>query len=329
MKYFVTGATGFIGGVVARQLREAGHEVVALVRNPAKAVPLSALGVTLAQGDVTDRESLRQPMSGVDGVFHIAGWYKLGVRGDARKEGYAINVQGTLNVLETMRELKIPKGVYTSTVAINSDTKGKLVDEAYRYDGSHLTEYDRTKWMAHWRIAEPMAQAGLPLVTVMPGVVYGPDDPSNIGGTFRDYLQRRFPLVPTATYCWAHVEDTARAHLLAMEKGKAGESYIVAGHVHTLGEALETAATITGIPVSRIRLPGAMIKATAKLSSMAEKVLPLPDMYRSETLRASGGVSYIGDNRKARQELGFAPRSLHEGLKTTLAYEMAKLGLKQ
>jgi nucleoside-diphosphate-sugar epimerase len=329
MNYFVTGATGFIGGVVARQLREAGHEVVALVRNPQKASALSALGVTLAHGDVTERESLRQPMRGADGVFHIAGWYKLGALGEAKKQGYAINVEGTCNVLEVMRDLGIAKGVYTSTLAINSDTRGKLVDESYRYDGPHLTEYDRTKWLAHWRIAEPMAKAGLPLVTVMPGVVYGPDDPSNIGGTFRDYLQRRFPLIPMATYCWAHVEDTAKAHLLAMEKGQVGESYIVAGPVHTLGEALDTAATITGIPASRIRLPGTMIKATAMLSSVLEKVLPLPETYHSETLRASGGVSYIGDNRKARQVLGYTPRPLHEGLMTTLAYEMAKFGLKQ
>ena len=329
MNYFVTGATGFIGGVVVLQLREAGHGVVALVRNPQKAGALAALGVTLAQGDVTDRESLRLPMTGVDGVFHIAGWYKLGVLGEERKQGYAINVEGTCNVLEVMRELGIPKGVYTSTIAINSDTKGKLVNEQYRYDGSHLTEYDRTKWLAHWRIAEPMTKAGLPLVTVMPGVVYGPEDTSNIGGTFRDYLQRRFPLIPTATYCWAHVEDTARAHLLAMEKGRVGESYIVAGPVHTLAEALDTVATITGIPASRIRLPGVMIKATAALTSVVEKVLPLPEIYRSETLRSSAGVSYIGDNRKAREELGFNPRPLHEGLTTTLAYEMAKLGLKQ
>ncbi len=329
MNYFVTGATGFIGGVVARQLREAGHEVVALVRNPRKASALSALGVTLAQGDVTDRDSLRRPMTGVDGVFHIAGWYKLGVLGDEKKQGYAINVEGTCNVLEVMRELGIPKGVYTSTIAVNSDTKGNLVDERYHYDGPHLTEYDRTKWLAHWRVADPMAKAGLPLVTVMPGVVYGPDDPSNIGGTFQDYLQRKFPLIPTATYCWAHVEDTARAHLLAMEMGKVGESYIVAGPVHTLAGALDTAATITGIPASRIRLPGVMIKATAALAGILEKVLPLPETYRSETLKASGGVTYIGDNRKARQELGYTPRSLREGLKTTLAYEMAKLGLTQ
>ncbi len=97
MKYFVTGATGFVGGRVARQLAAAGHTVTALVRDPAKAQDLAALGVTLARGDVTDKESLRAPMTGADGVFHIAGWYKVGVK-DTRP-GAAINIQGTQNVL--------------------------------------------------------------------------------------------------------------------------------------------------------------------------------------------------------------------------------------
>ena len=101
MKYFITGATGFIGGRLARQLREAGHEVVAVVRNPAKAQDLAQLGVTLHQGDVTDKESMRKPMSGVDGVFHVAGWYKVGVRD--KSQAYAINVEGTRNVLELMK----------------------------------------------------------------------------------------------------------------------------------------------------------------------------------------------------------------------------------
>src|SRR5688572_19597821 len=113
MHYFVTGATGFVGGRVARQLVAAGHTVNAVVRTPAKAQDLAALGVRVSAGDVTDKESMRAPMTGVDGVFHIAGWYKLGVRDKSDAE--AINVQGTRNVLELMRELRIPKGVYTST----------------------------------------------------------------------------------------------------------------------------------------------------------------------------------------------------------------------
>src|SRR5579883_2610941 len=228
MKYVVTGATGFVGGRVVQQLLEAGHHVTVIARNPAKAGELAAQGVRVLAGDVTDRASLRAPMEGADGVFHIAGWYKIGVKD--KSQGAAINIEGTRNVLETMRELGIPKGVYTSTLAVNSDTHGHLVDETYRYYGPHLSEYDRTKWVAHYEVAEPMMRDGLPLVVVMPGVVYGPGDTSSIRATFVQYLKRKLPLLPKGTaFSWAHVDDIARGHILAMESGKPGEEYIIAG----------------------------------------------------------------------------------------------------
>src|SRR5260221_8610113 len=172
MKYFVTGATGFVGGQVARQLAADGHQVIALVRNSAKAKDLADLGVTLVKGDVTDKASMRAPMTGVDGVFHIAGWYKIGVRD--KSDGQKINVDGTRNVLELMKELDIPKGVYTSTVAVFSDTHGQIPDETYRYDGPHLSEYDRTKWLAHYEVADPMIEAGGTLVLFLTGLVERP-----------------------------------------------------------------------------------------------------------------------------------------------------------
>src|ERR1700680_2266655 len=165
VKYFVTGATGFIGGRVASQLALAGHSVVALARTPSKAHDLVKSGVIVHAGDIANKESLRAPMTGVDGVFHIAGWYKIGMRDPS--PGRIINVEGTRNVLEMMKELRIAKGVYTSTLAINGDTHGKLVDESCRAGGPWLSEYDRTKWVAHYEIAEHMMRAGLPLVIVM------------------------------------------------------------------------------------------------------------------------------------------------------------------
>ncbi|MBV8172635.1 MAG: NAD-dependent epimerase/dehydratase family protein, partial [Candidatus Eremiobacteraeota bacterium] len=195
MRYFVTGATGFVGGAVARQLVQAGHAVIALARDPSRARHLTKLGVTIASGDVTDAASLRAPMTGVDGVFHIAGWYKIGERD--RSPGAAINIEGTRNVLTVMKQLEIPKGVYTSTLAVNGDTHGALVDESYRTTGGPwLSEYDRTKWVAHHEVAEPMMRGGLPLVIVMPGAVYGPNDPSALGDMLRMYLKRRLPLTP-------------------------------------------------------------------------------------------------------------------------------------
>jgi len=324
MKYFLTGGTGFIGGRLARQLVQGGHQVVAVVRDPDKAPDLAELGVTLFRGDVTDKESLRRPMSGVDGVFHIAGWYKVGVRD--KRPGQLINVTGTRNVLELMQELGIAKGVYTSTLAINSDTRGRLVDESYRYHGPHVSEYDRTKWAAHYEVAEPMISAGLPLVIVMPGATYGPGDTSMVHTLLTQYLQRRLPVIPQqSAYCLAHVEDIARAHWLAMEKGVPGETYIIAGPRYTLVEIMKIAEEITGIPASPA-LPPRIFKAMAVLAGLLEKVLPLPESYTGEGLRTIAGVTYTGDNSKARRELGYKPRPLIEGLRETIAYEMKLLG---
>lgn len=323
-KYFVTGATGFIGGSVVRRLREGGHQVVALAREPARARHLAALGVELVAGDVTDKASLRSPMAGVDGVFHLAGWYQVGVRD--KTPGERINVEGTRNVLEVMRDLQIERGVYTSTLAVNGDTHGRIVDETYRHDGPWLSEYDRTKWVAHYEVAEPMIAQGLPLIIVQPGAVYGPGDASPQGRLFRQYLGHRLPMVPRGTaFCWGHVDDTARGHLLAMERGVSGQSYIIAGQPASLLEVLRLAEQITGVRVPRLRPSPDLIKAVAAVASLVERFVPLDGTMSSEYLRVAAGVTYLGSNAKARRELGFDVRPLADGLQETLTYERQRL----
>lgn len=325
MKYLVTGATGFVGGHVARQLKAQGHDIVALVRSPERAQDLAALGITLAKGNVTDKASMRAPMTGVDGVYHIAGWYKIGVKD--KRDGQKINIDGTRNVLELMKELGIHKGVYTSTLAINSDTHGKLVDESYQFHGKHISEYDRTKAEAH-KVAEQFIAGGLPLVIVMPGVVYGPGDTSSIRTTFIQYLERKLPMIPQRTaFSWAHVEDIATAHIATMESGKPGQSYIIAGPTHTLVDAMHITQALTGVraPVS---VPPWMLSSMAPAMGVMEKVATLPESYTSEGLRVIAGTTYIGDNSKATRELGYNPRPLKEGLTETLQHELALLKKK-
>jgi nucleoside-diphosphate-sugar epimerase len=325
MKYFVTGATGFLGGELARQLIAAGHDVVALVRTPAKADALRALGprMALAAGDITDAGSLRAPMTGVDGIFHCAAWYKVGVKND---EAERINVDGTRNVLHAMRDLKIPKGVYTSTLAVFSDTHGREVDESYfTHPDPFLSEYDRTKWLAHYEVALPLMREGLPLVIVQPGAIYGPGDTSGLRTMMLDYLHRRLPAIPARTaFSWGYIEDVAKAHILAMEKGRVGESYIICGPSHTLTEVFALAEKITGIPAGRLHPSPGLLKAAAGMMGVVAKITPfnLPTTLQPETLRVLAGVTYLGSNAKARRELGYAPRSLDEGLRQTLAHEM-------
>jgi nucleoside-diphosphate-sugar epimerase len=327
MRYLVTGGTGFIGGEVVRQLRAAGDAVVALVREPGRAHALRDIGAELATGDVTQPETVRAAMAGVDGVFHIAGWYKVGVRDSS--EAWAINVDGTRNVLAAMRDLGIGRGVYTSTLAVFSDTHGQIVDERYRHNGPWLSVYDHTKWAAHYEVAEPMIQAGLPLIVVQPGAVYGVGDQSALGDALRAYLRRRLPAVPGGTaYCWGHVEDTARAHILAMQCGTPGESYIIAGPAYTLMQALRIAQDITGIPPPRIVAPPALMRTQANLLGALERLPFWPGLgsqWTAEYMRIAAGVTYLGSNAKARRDLGYEPRSLEAGFREVLLEELRRL----
>jgi nucleoside-diphosphate-sugar epimerase len=324
MKFFITGATGFIGGKLARRLVSEGHIVHALVRDPIKADDLNALGIKLFQGDITDKSTLTKPMKGVDGVFHVAGWYKIGARD--RSMAYNINVNGTRNVLEVMKELGIKKGVYTSTLAVNSDTHGIKVDETFRFNGEHLSEYDRTKYLAHHEVADQFIKEGLPLVIVMPGLVYGPGDTSATEVTFRQYLRGKLPIVPEKTaYNWGYIDDIVNGHILGMEKGRRGETYIIGGPVHPLTEALQLAEKITGIKAPRLKLSPGMMKASAAMAGFFGKIIPIPELYSSEMLRITAGVTYIGDNTKARSDLGYEPRSLKDGLTETLELLMQEM----
>jgi len=322
MRYFLTGGTGFIGGEVARQLRAAGHDVIALIRSPQKAQTLRDLGVTLCQGDITDKDSMRGPMAGVDGVFHIAGWYKISE--GTRQEAEAINLRGTRNVFELVRDLQIPKAVYTSTVAVYGNTRGVVPDENYTFAGGRFTnEYERTKWIAYHQIALPMIHTGLPLVVVLPGVVYGPGDPSLLHRTLVQYMFRRLPAAPKGTaYSWSHVEDIARGHILAMDKGTPGESYILGGQIYTALEALKLRGDVSGIRPVPIHFGPGMFKLVAAVTSVLEKFLPIPVYYRSESLHTFGGVTYIGNDAKARRELGYTERPLLDGLREVARQDM-------
>ncbi|HSL31323.1 MAG TPA: NAD-dependent epimerase/dehydratase family protein [Anaerolineales bacterium] len=323
MKYFVTGATGFVGGVLARQLRKSGHEVHASVRDMNKASDLRTLGVRLFKGDVTDKESMREALQDMDGVFHVAGWYKVGVRD--KSDGEKVNIEGTRNVLELMQELKIPKGVYTSTCAVNSDTHGQVVDETYRFKGKHISEYDRTKAVAH-EISEEFIAAGLPLVIVMPALIYGPGDTSSLGASLRELLKGQFSMFPArAGNCFAHVEDIAAGHILAMEKGRIGETYMITGDCRSLVEAFKLASQISG-KRAPIVVPAQMVKIMSILVRPFDRFLP--PSYTSEGLRVVAGVTYMGDNSKARRELGYRPRAFRDGWEETVRHEMKVLGIK-
>ncbi|MCA9933148.1 MAG: NAD-dependent epimerase/dehydratase family protein [Anaerolineales bacterium] len=318
MKAFVTGGSGFIGRHLIRQLIEKGYDVYALARSPQSIAIIEKLGAVPVPGDITDTESMRDGMTGSDVVFHIAAWYKIGSPDIMRAE--TINVGGTRKVLRLAHELGIPKIIYTSTVAVFGDTKGQLVDETYYQGGPFLSEYDRTKWLAHYKVAIPLIEKGAPIIIVMPGAVYGPGDTSLVAEVMR-FFYRGMPAIPgpETTLAYAHVEDIAAGHILAAEKGKIGESYILTGPAIPTGEMIDFWAYLTGKPASPLRIPHTLLHPFAPLMSTLQPALHLPTLFSGEAISLLG-ATYMARADKARAELGWETRPLQTGMLETFAW---------
>jgi nucleoside-diphosphate-sugar epimerase len=319
----VTGATGFIGSRLVPVLLRRGYAVTCLVRNPAKAADLARQGATLVSGDVTERRSLVEPLRGAAALFHLAGWYALGNLDKAKMR--AINVDGARHALEAAAELGVPKIVHTSTVGVFGNTHGKIVDETYQVGKDDMaSEYERTKWAAHYEVAVPLQQRGAPLIIVQPGGVIGPGDVSPLSDIFRYYL-RRMPVMFGARSgaTFAHVADMAEGHALALEHGRPGQSYILAGPSMTYRQVFEQCQTIAGIPATRLWVPAWMASASARLMSAVEPLgLKMP--FSAEALATLADYTFWASAEKARRELGWAERPVEAAFKEVLDYERAQ-----
>lgn len=317
MRIFVTGGTGFIGGVVGRKLRERGDDVVALVRSPAKAAALEKLGATLVEGDLDDAGALRRCLEGADAAIHAAAVYKVGIAKSERAMVHEINVHGTERVLDAAIEAGVGRIVYVSTVNAFGNTGGKVVDETYR---RHTTDgfvscYDETKYLAHLAAEERIAR-GAPIVVVQPGGVYGPGDHSELGGEIERARNGKLPFVSFGStgVVMCYVDDVADGILLALDKGEIGRSYVLGGEVTTLKQVVAAAALAGGRKPPRLAMPAWAIKAGIPMAPVVTKVMGLPPNLR-ELIRASDGVTYWATDRRAREELGYAPRDMQTGMR--------------
>ncbi len=327
MEYFVTGATGLIGTHVTRQLIDAGHDVIGLTRSRDNAAHLPD-DTTIVEGDITEKASIRDAMAGVDGVFHIAAWFYVGPGPQEVQKAEQINIDGTRNVLELIDELDIPKGVYTSTVGVYPATSGEILDESIDPPCPTFSVYHRTKWEAHYNVAEPFIADGLPLVVVLPSGVYGPHDKlyGSIRGMVRDYLTGDLPVIPRElTVSFDHAADIADAHIRAMEDGRIGEKYIIASDAHPVADVLACAEDLTGIPAPPT-IPDAVFGWLATIMRPVTRIVSPPASLEPELLAFLAGRQYHVDNSKATRELGIDHRPLEAGLRTYLAWEIEQLG---
>jgi dihydroflavonol-4-reductase len=320
VKAFVTGGTGFIGGRVVNKLVERGDEVVALVRNPAKADKLKELGCELVEGDLENTDAMRAGMEGCDGVFHIAAVYKVGIPKAEQRAMLDSNVQGTGNVFDAAAAAEVPRILYVSTCNVFGNTKGEVVDESYHRDVTEgfLSTYDEAKYRAH-EVAEDRIANGAPIVVVQPAGVYGPGDHSELGNTIDQVVKGRMPLIPFADMGigFVHVDDVADGILLAFDKGRIGESYVLSGERGTMRDLVQTTASVVGRRVPTRAMPTMLMRISAPFGPVVGPLLGFPPNFR-ELITVSDGVTYWATDDKARTELGFSPRPLEQGLRELL-----------
>jgi dihydroflavonol-4-reductase len=323
MRVFLTGGTGFIGGHVARKLRERGDEVVALVRTPEKAGQLSELGCELVAGDLGDTPAIATALEGCAAAIHGAAIYEVGIPKSEHRRMYEANVVGTENVLRACLEAKTPRVVYVSTVAAFGNTRGEVVDEDYEHPGKGFTSYyEQTKYEAHQIAKRLIAEESLPCVIIQPGGVYGPDDHSAVGQQINQLVAGRLPAVafPDLGFNMVHVEDVATGVLLGLDRGRHGESYVLGGELTTMRELLSTVAAVAGRKPPKRTIPTGMLKVMTPIGPVIGKVMGQPPNLR-ELISSADGVTFWAKHDKAIAELGYQPRGLEQGLRETLGAE--------
>jgi dihydroflavonol-4-reductase len=322
VKALVTGAYGFIGSHLVRQLLDQGHEVVALHLPHENLSNLNGLEVEPCAGDVTDQESIRRAVRGADRVFHLAGLYALWA--PRRELFWRVNVEGTLNVMRAAADEGVGKVVYTSTVAVTGGHG--LTTDATEQTGFALAEsgdtYSMSKYAAH-RVVEGFAAMGLDVTTVSPCGPLGPGDlgPTPTGRLLTMAADRRLSVVNNTVINVADVRDVAHGHLLAAEKGRAGENYLLGGTNVSMSELVRVVQNLAfGRPGGVLTMPRPALAGIAHVAALvANHATHRPPQLTPEAVRA-GAMGGRADWSKARAELGLEARALEESIRDALLW---------
>jgi dihydroflavonol-4-reductase len=317
MKALVTGATGFVGAAVAKALGAAGWQVRVLVRGGADRANLQPLAVQVV-GDLADTSSLERALEGCDGLFHVAADYRLGAR-DPRPL-YRTNVDGTRNILGAARTMGVPRIVYTSSVAtVGIPADGAPGDERTPVTLNNMIgHYKRSKYLAE-EVAREAAGAGLSVVIVNPSTPVGPGDikPTPTGQLVLDAASGRMPAYVDTGLNIVHVDDVAAGHLLAFERGQAGERYILGGEDMSLQRILAQIAGLAGRRPPRIRLPYGAVLPMAYLAEGFAKLSGRSGRLTLEGVRMSRKRMFFSSD-KAVRELGYRWRPPQEAFADAL-----------
>jgi dihydroflavonol-4-reductase len=320
MTTLVTGASGFVGSHVARQLVSAGQSVRVLVRRGSNLAALGGLHLECFEGDLRDTSSLERAMCGVRRVFHVAADYRLWT---ARPEEiYDTNVEGTRRLLAAAKNAGVERIVYTSTVAtIAVPRRGALPNEDTRATVDEMIgHYKRSKFLAE-QVAVEAAAAGVPVVIVNPTAPVGPWDwkPTPTGRIILDFLKGKMPAYVDTGLNVAAVEDIAAGHLLAAEKGRVGERYILGARNMTLKQILDALSAITGRPAPRVRLPHAVALAAGYADQLFSRLAGREPQIPVEGVKMSRHRMFV-ESDKAARELGYDPTSVEAALERAVRW---------
>lgn len=318
MNVFVTGGSGFIGLAVVRRLVARGDRVVAVVLDAEGATALRELGVDLRQGDLQRTAAIVDAMRGSEAAIHLAGSYRIGIPASERPAMLDANVGLVHRVLDASATVGLERLVHVSTVNVFGDTHDRIVDERFRRDlaDGFFSYYDETKFLAHRAVEERIA-AGARVVIAMPGVVYGAGDHSGFGAQLKGAHDGTlgYTVFGDTGITAVFVDDVAAGIVAALDRGRIGEAYVVAGENIRSRDAMAVAARAGGHRLPRFELPTALLKIGSRAPASLARLAGAPDNLR-EVLSAALGVTYWASSAKAASELGYTPRDLASGIRT-------------
>jgi len=316
----VTGATGHIGNVLARELLLRGEGVRVVIPPFEDASCLDGLKVEIVEGDVLQIDSLIQAFEGSDVVYHLAGI--ISILPGKSELLYQVNVEGTQNVVEACLKTKVRRLVYTSSIhAVKEPPHGTVIDETFPFDpDSVLGDYAKSKAHATLEVLKGVTQ-GLDTVIVCPTGVIGPYDYriSEMGQLILDFTNGKLKAYVDGAYDFADVRDVATGLILACEKGRSGESYILSGEQITVHDLLLILEGMTGVKAPSIKIPAWLARTVGKVAPLYYRLTntkPLFTAYSVDVLASNSLIS----SEKAHRELGYSTRSVRESIEDAIRW---------
>jgi dihydroflavonol-4-reductase len=318
-KVLVTGASGFVGSAVARALRARGLEVTCLVRPSSPRANLQGLDAHTAEGDLLDPASLGSAMTGQRYLFHVAADYRLWAPDP--EEIVRNNLQGTSNVMQAAADAGVERIVYTSSVATLSLKDGPSDESRPLRPEEAIGAYKRSKVVAEREVERRIAEAGLPAVIVNPSTPIGPRDikPTPTGRIIVEAAAGKMPAFVDTGLNLAHVDDVAQGHLLAFDKGRVGQRYVLGGQDVTLREMLAVIAELVGRKPPTVALPVGPLFPLARVAETAARLTGKEPFLTTDALKMSRYKMFFS-SAKAERELGYRARPYRQALEDAVTW---------